>query len=78
MAAVRRLHRRDGWRSELRLSQRPFAKQLGGSTPAASTPHRGARFAFDAMMSIGQSKLPGSIRPPRPDQETEGLSRPQP
>jgi hypothetical protein len=24
-------------------------KQLGGSTPAASTPHRGARFAFDAM-----------------------------
>jgi len=24
-------------------------QQLGGSTPAASTPHRGARFAFDAM-----------------------------
>jgi hypothetical protein len=36
------------------ISQRPFAKQFGGSTPAASTPHRGARFAFDAMMSIGQ------------------------
>ena len=27
---------------------------LGGSAPAASTPHRGARFAFGAMMSIGQ------------------------
>jgi len=38
-------------------------KQLGGSTPAASTPHRGARFAFDAMVTIGQQK-PGSIRPP--------------
>jgi hypothetical protein len=25
---------------------------LGGSTPAVSTPHRGARFAFDAMRSI--------------------------
>jgi hypothetical protein len=36
------------------VSQRPFAKQLGGSAPAASTPHRGARFAFDAMRSIGQ------------------------
>jgi hypothetical protein len=36
------------------VSQRPFAKQLGGSAPVASTPHRGARFAFDAMKSIGQ------------------------
>jgi hypothetical protein len=43
------------------VSQRPVAKQLGGSTPAASTPHRGARFAFDAMVGIGQRK-PGSIR----------------
>jgi hypothetical protein len=39
-------------------------KQLGGSTPAARTPHRGARFAFDAMVTIGRQK-PGSIRPPR-------------
>jgi excisionase family DNA binding protein len=31
------------------FSQRPMFMQLGGSTPAASTPHRGARFAFDAM-----------------------------
>jgi hypothetical protein len=40
--------RPDGWRLSLRPSQRPFALQLGGSTPAARTPHRGAHFAFDA------------------------------
>jgi hypothetical protein len=40
--------RLDGWRSNSRPSQRPFALQLGGSTPAATTPHRGAHFAFDA------------------------------
>jgi hypothetical protein len=44
-------------------SQRPVAKQLGGSTPAAKTPHRGALLAFDAMEGIGRRKLPGSIRP---------------
>jgi hypothetical protein len=41
-------------------------KQLGGSTPAASTPHRGAHFAFDAMTasvsgSRGRSGLLGTV-----------------
>jgi hypothetical protein len=45
------------------VSLRPLAKQ-GGSTPAASSPHRGARFASMRLMGIGQQKLPGSIRPP--------------
>jgi hypothetical protein len=46
------------------VSLRPLAKKLGGSTPAASSPHRGARFASMRLMGIGQQKLPGSIRPP--------------
>jgi hypothetical protein len=46
------------------VSLRPLAKQLGGSTPAASSPHRGARFASMRLMGIGQQTLPGSIRPP--------------
>jgi hypothetical protein len=41
-----------------------IVKQLGGSTPAASSPHRGARFASMRLMGIGQQTLPGSIRPP--------------
>ena len=53
------------WRAMLRgQSAATCLQQLGGSTPAASTPHRGARFAFDAMVSIGRRK-PGSIRPPQ-------------
>lgn len=48
-------------------------KQLGGSTPAASTPHRGARFAFDAMKHrsavagvdpASSHKLPGATAGP--------------
>jgi hypothetical protein len=59
------LQRRNGWCATLRnQSSGHLPKQLGGSTPAASTPHRGARFAFDAMVTIGRQK-PGSIRPPR-------------
>ena len=37
--------------------------KLGGSTPAASSPHRGARFASMRLLGIGQQTLPGSIRP---------------
>jgi hypothetical protein len=45
---------------------------LGGSTPAVSTPHRGARFAFDVMRGLRPVKSPGSIRPLRSDdRETE-------
>jgi hypothetical protein len=36
-------------RTSARSASGHLPKQLGGSTPAASTPHRGARFAFDAM-----------------------------
>jgi hypothetical protein len=55
------------------VSQRPFAKELGGSTPVASSPHRGARFASMRLMGIGQQTLPGSIRPPGGgSQETGG------
>jgi hypothetical protein len=52
------------------VSQRPVAQQLGGSAPAVSTPHRGARFAFDAMVGIGRRK-PGSIRPPGNQETTD-------
>jgi hypothetical protein len=48
------MFRRKGWRSELRSQPAAICLEVGGSTPAASTPHRGARFAFDAKMSIGQ------------------------
>jgi hypothetical protein len=53
-------------------AQGHVSEQLGGSTPAVSTPHRGARFAFDAMRGLRPVKSPGSIRPPRSDdRETE-------
>ncbi len=46
MAAAWR-HQAGHWlaRKVALVSLRPLAKQLGGSTPAASSPHRGARFA---------------------------------
>jgi hypothetical protein len=49
---------------------------LGGSTPAVSTPHRGARFAFDAMRGRRPVKSPGSIRPPRSDDRETDESKP--
>jgi hypothetical protein len=64
MAAVRRYRAGPAARRGARSASGHLAQQLGGSTPAASSPHRGARLAFDAMVSIGQRK-PGSIRPPR-------------
>lgn len=65
--AVARLVSGQGWgatqRSQPAASRSAEQKKLGGSTPAASSPHRGARFASMRLLGIGQQTLPGSIRP---------------
>jgi hypothetical protein len=61
------LQSRAGWcamqRSQSAAIRLEEEKKLGGSTPVASSPHRGARFASMRLLGIGQQTLPGSIRP---------------